>query len=261
MSDTPKQLVFPPVTFGISQAFTPAFDSGWCAFPGHYLIYAFTGAFQLEVGQVRWLLPPQRAAWIAAHVSLRLTAERPGTTTSVLFTESALPRPPFDCRVFAISTLAREMLSYAVRWGPDRDPHDAAANTFFGALATVCTELAGHPDLFWLPRAHSPELRQALDYALAHLSDKPSFAEVANAVHVSERTLARRFMAETGMSWSQFIHRARMLRAMELLAAHDITVIEVVDAVGFASVSAFHHAFRAFTNETPTAYRKRLQPT
>ncbi len=34
---------------------------------------------------------------------------------------------------------------------------------------------------------------------------------------------------------------------MEFLAAPDITVIEAVDAVGFLSVSACTHAFRAFT--------------
>ncbi len=261
MSHEAKQQIFPPYTFGVNQAFDAAFNSGWLTFPGHYLIYASTGAFQLEVDQVRWFLPPQRAAWVAAHVPFQVSAERPGTTSSVLFAESAIPAPPFACRVFAVSTLARELLSYAVRWGADRDEHDPTADTFFHALAIVCSELAGDPDLFWLPCARSPELRQALDYTLAHLSDKPSFAEVARAVHLSERTMARRFSTETGMIWSQFAHRARMLRAMELLAAPDISVIEVVDAVGFLSVSAFHHAFRAFTGETPSSYRKRVYPT
>jgi AraC-like DNA-binding protein len=153
------------------------------------------------------------------------------------------------------------MLSYAARWGPERDDEDDAAATFFHALATVCSELAASPDAFWLPCAQSPELNQALAYTLAHLSDTPTFAAVAKAVHVSERTLARRFLTETGMTWSQFTHRARMIRAMELLAAPEATVIEVIDAVGFASVSAFHHAFRAFTGETPSRYRKRLLPS
>ena len=87
-----------------------------------------------------------------------------------------------------------------------------------------------------------------------------TIAEVAKAVHISERTLARRCSTETGMIWSQFVHRARMLRAMELLAAPDMSVLEIVDAVGFLSVSAFHHAFRAFTGETPSSYRKRSLP-
>jgi AraC-like DNA-binding protein len=255
-----KEQALPSFTFGINQVFDAAFNSGWLTFSGHYLIYAFTGAFQLEVDRVRWLLPPQRAAWVAAHVPFQLSAERPGTTNSVLFAEYSIPQPAFDCRVFAVSTLAREMLSYAVRWGADRDDQDPTADTFFRALATVCSELAADPDHYWLPCAQSPELRQAIDYTMAHLSDKPTFAEVARAAHVSERTLARRFIAEIGMIWSQFAHRARMLRAMELLAAPDISVIEVVDAVGFLSVSAFTHAFRAFTGETPSGYRKRLYP-
>jgi len=261
MPDKAKEQVVPHFTFGINQVFGAAFNSGWLTFPGHYLIYASTGAFQLEVDRIRWFLPPQRAAWVAAHVPFQLSAERPGTTSSVLFAEGAILRPVFDCRVFAVSTLAREMLSYAVRWGSDRDEQDTTADTFFRALATVCSELAAYPDLFWLPCAQSAELRRALDHTLAHLSDKPSFAEVARAAHVSERTLARRFVTETGMIWSQFAHRARMLRAMELLAAPDTTVIEVVDAVGFLSVSAFNHAFRAFTGETPSSYRKRAHPT
>jgi AraC-like DNA-binding protein len=253
--------IIPHFTFGINRVFDTAFDSGWQMFPGHYLLYASTGAFRLQVDGLRWLLPPQRAAWVAAGVPLRLSAERPGTTSSVLFAQSAVPWPAFASRVFAVSTLAREMLSYAMRWGPERDEQDPKADAFFDALATVCIELAAYPDAFWLPRGRSVELNQALDYTLAHLIDKPTFAEVASAVHVSERTLARRFVAEAGMTWSQFIHRARMIRAMELLAGPDTSILQVVDAVGFSSVSAFNHAFRAFAGETPSSYRKRLHPS
>jgi AraC-like DNA-binding protein len=260
MAREAKEIIIPPCTFGINRVFGEAFDSGWQAFPGHYLLYASTGAFRLEVGNLRWLLPPQRAAWVAANIPLRLSAAGPGTTSSVLFAKGSIPRPEFSCRVFSVSTLAREMLLYAVRWGPERVDPDPTADAFFRALATVCAELAAEPDEFWLPCAQSTELTRALDYTLAHLIDKPTFAEVAGAVNVSERTLARRFTEETGMTWSEFARRARMIRAMELLAEPDTKVIEVVDAVGFSSVSAFNHAFRAFTGETPSSYRKRLRP-
>lgn len=253
-----------PITFGINQIFDQAFDSGWVQFPGHYLLYASTGAFHLEVGNVRWLLPPQRAAWVAAGTPLRLTGAGPGTTSSVLFGDHTIPRPAFVCRVFAVSALAREMLLYAMRWGADREPTlDSAANQtadyFFQSLASVCTELTAQPDEFWLPQAQSIELQAALDYTLAHLGDPLTIIDVAHTVNVSERTLARRFAAETSMTWSQYLRRARLLRAMELLAAADPQIIDIAYAVGFTSVSAFNHAFRDFTGETPSGYRKRFR--
>lgn len=250
----------PHLTFGINQRFDETFDSGRVTFPGHYLLYASSGTFRLEIDNLRWLLPPQRAAWVVAHTPLRLYANGPGTTSSVLFAEADIPRPAFTSRVFAVSTLAREMLIYATRWGPDRQDTDEQATSFFLSLATVCTELAAHPDEFWLPRAQSAELDQAIGYTLTHLAANPPFAEVAKAANVSERTLARRFNEETSMTWNQFRQRARMIRAMELLAKPDIKVIEIVYAVGYASVSAFNHAFRKFTGETPTAYRRRHDP-
>jgi AraC-like DNA-binding protein len=260
MTESIKDFVYPAFTFGIDRTFGAAFDSGWQAFPGHYLLYAATGVFRLEVGRAQWLLPPQRAAWVAAGVPLRLSAAGPGTTSSVLFGIDTIPQPAFTCRVFGVSSLAREMLLYAARWGHEREHSDPHAETFFRALAVVCAELAATPDEYWLPRARSAELGYALDYTLEHLADQPTFAQVAEAVHLSARTLARRFGEETGMTWSQFAHRARMLRAMELLANPAAKIVAVADAVGFSSISAFNRAFRVFTGETPTAYRRRLQP-
>ena len=57
-----------------------------------------------------------------------------------------------------------------------------------------------------------------------------------------------------------FLLRARMIGAMELLAAGDLTVTETVFASGFDSVSAFSQAFRRFTGESPSVYRRRFVP-
>ena len=232
-----------------------ALEPAWRTFPHHYLLYAADGAFHLAQGEAEWLLPPQRAAWIAADLPIQISSAAPVTCASVLFAPAALPAFPFTCRVFAVSPLAREMIGYAMRWGADRDPADAAAGSFFAALATVCLELAGAPDQFWLPRASSAELGRALAWMRAHLAERISLADAAASAGVSERTLARRLSAETGMSWRQVLHRARMIAAMELLAAADSQVIEVAYGVGYESVSAFTTAFRQFAGETPSAYR------
>lgn len=252
-----------PMTFAINQAFARDFDSGWVQFPGHYLLYASAGAFHLEVGNRRWLLPPQRAAWVAAHTPIHLVADGPGTTSSVLFTEALIPRPAFPCRVFAVSTLAREMLLYAMQWGRERDPDpqlatNQRADDFFRSLAGVCTELAAAPDEFWLPQAQTAELAAAFAFTLAHLANSVTVTQVARAANVSERTLARRFAEEAGMSWQQYLRRARLISAMERLADGDRKIIDIAYGVGFTSLSAFNHAFRSFTGETPSSYRKRF---
>ncbi|KPV51254.1 AraC family transcriptional regulator, partial [Kouleothrix aurantiaca] len=83
-------------------------------------------------------------------------------------------------------------------------------------------------------------------------------ADVAQVAGVSERTLARRFADEAGMPWREFLLRARMIRAMELLASSAQALAEVAYSTGFESVSAFSTAFRRFSGETPASYRRRV---
>src|SRR5262245_11357222 len=182
----------PAAAFGFYQEFE-SLAGDWGSFPRHYLLYASSGVFHLEVAQAQWLLPPQRAAWIAADVPIRVSIRAPVTCCSVLYARDSIAPPVSECRVFALSPLAREMIRYAMRWGPDRDAEDAAADRFFLALAAVCNELAATPDRTWLPRPRSDELKRAVDYTLARLDEPLGFGEVAGVALVSERTLARRF--------------------------------------------------------------------
>jgi AraC-like DNA-binding protein len=259
MSDT--NISQPPAAmYAVHQAFE-RIDSGWRTFPQHYLLYASSGTFRLEVERTQWLLPPQRAAWIAADLPIRVQATAPVTCASVLFAPAMLPEFDYTCRVFTVSPLAREMVRHAMRWGPQRPPDSGTAQTFFLALAAVCCELAQQPDRSWLPRAQSAELARATAYALDHMADDLSLAAIAEVAVVSERTLARRFADEMQMTWRQFLRRARMIRALELLARPEVKVLDVVYATGFESASAFSATFRSFTGETPAAYRQRIQST
>jgi AraC-like DNA-binding protein len=248
----------PNFTFGIYQDLAP-FDRGWQTFPGHYLLYASSGAFNLEAEDRQWLLPPHRAAWVAADVPIRLQSKVPVTSSSILFAKDLIPAPSFNCRVFAVSPLAREMILYAVRWGIDRDPSNPEADQFFTATANVCTQLAMHPDQFWLPNASSDELTTAINFIHDHIDTDLTTEKVAHAANISPRTLARRFDNEIHMTPRQFIRRARMLQAMQLLAENNIPIIQVAYSVGFNSVSAFTTTFRKFTDETPSQYQKRFQ--
>ena len=244
--------------WAFNRQFPAPFDAGEKSFSHHYLLYASSGAFHLELAGRHWLLPPHRAALIQSGVQIRIWTQAPVTSASVLFTPSPAMPLDFACRVFYLSELARSMVAYCMRWDKEQAVASLGAQRMFAALADVCLELSSHADDYWLPRAKSRELERALQFTQKNLGEPLRFAEVAAAAFMSERTLARRFSEEITMNWREYVRRARLISAMEGLTQPSATIAQVAGASGFESLSAFNTAFRLFTGETPSGYRRRI---
>ncbi len=226
----------------------------------HYLLCASAGALRLEArGQV-WLLPPARAALIEAGEPIRVSIPQPVTTASVLFDPSFAPAPPTALSVFDLSPLARALVGECGAWGPGADPLPAYAATLFGALAAVAWRLAERPGPIVVPAGRSPELRRALELTREWLARDVTFEEVAAAVGLAPRSLARRFADEAGLSWRAVLRRMRVLYAIEELARDDRPVTAIAFDSGYTSLSAFNAAFRELTGRTPTDYRASFRP-
>src|SRR5881394_3316234 len=66
----------------------------------HYLLCASRGALRLEAHGMSWVLPPARAALIAAGEPIQVAIPLPVTTSSVLFDPGFAPEPPAPLTVF-----------------------------------------------------------------------------------------------------------------------------------------------------------------
>jgi AraC-like DNA-binding protein len=226
----------------------------------HYLLCASAGALRLEArGQV-WLLPPARAALIEAGHEILVSIPQPATTASVLFDTAFTPAPPAPLAVFDLSPLARALVGECGAWGEGPDPLPGYAVAMFTALAAVTWRLAERPGPVVVPAGRSPELRRALELTGQWLARDVRFEEVADAVGLAPRSLARRFADEAGMTWRAALRRMRVLSAIEELARGDTPVTTVAFAVGYTSLSAFNAAFRELTGRTPTEYRASFRP-
>ncbi len=248
--------------FVLTAALQPAYDSGPHRHARHQLLYAEAGALWLEGAGGQWLLPPQRAAWIPATLEHRVRCRRAARLCTA-YLDPSLCLPPelapvaAAILVFSVPPVCREMVLYGARWGPERDPEDPVAGRFFAALAGLCADWARAPLPWRLPVARSAELARAMEFLLRDLAAPLDVAGAARFAGVSTRTLARRFADETGASARQFLHTARMMRAMELLDIAARRVGEIAQEVGFDSQSAFTSAFKAFVGESPGAFRRR----
>ncbi|PRC91999.1 AraC family transcriptional regulator [Solimicrobium silvestre] len=253
------------ISFAFHKVFDQPFDTGVRSFAQPYLLFASVGAFHVDSADRTWLLPPYRAALIQANAPVRIWSTAPAVSSSVLFASDLTPTstlasmPALDCQVFRVSTLLHQMINYATQWDVDKAALDPASQSFFQALAHVVGTASAETENLWFPRARSSDLERAIAFTLETLKEETAFSEVARVAIVSERTLSRRFLDELGMSWIEFVQRARIVRATEGLVMGDASIAELAYTWGFSSASSFAQKFRQLMGETPTQYRQRLR--
>jgi LacI family transcriptional regulator len=99
----------------------------------------------------------------------------------------------------------------------------------------------------------------AVAIAAAYIRDyacKPlGIAEIVSRLHISRRTLEKRFRRAFGRSLHDEIRRQQILRAQQLLTGTDLPIKEIFGKAGFCDRIAFTRAFRASTGKSPSEYR------
>ena len=88
----------------------------------------------------------------------------------------------------------------------------------------------------------------------AALADNPKLAEIAERLHVSERTL-RRQLRQEGTSFHAIHDRLRIERALALLQEPRLSIAAVGAQVGFRDPREFRRAFKRWTGATPSVAR------
>ena len=222
----------------------------------HQIEFALRGVVEVETAAAHYLLPPQQAAWIPAGAEHRTTIRSAVRTISVFFAPELVPAPGERVRILAVPAVLREMMVYSSRWPIARDASDTLADAFFVALGRLVSDSLDDEAPLSLPVSEEPVVAAAMEWTRRHLGTA-TVGDVARAVGVSQRSLRRRFETSVQMTWREYLHQARLLRAMALLAEPGPSVLEVAGVVGFDSLSAFNRAFRKRTGETPSRYRRR----
>ncbi len=94
-----------------------------------------------------------------------------------------------------------------------------------------------------------------LDWITAHLDSPLGVAQLAQHAAMSERTFARRFLAETGTTPHRWVTAQRVAAAAGLLENTDFGLDEIAAQVGLGDAALLRHHFRTVRGTTPSAYR------
>ncbi len=101
----------------------------------------------------------------------------------------------------------------------------------------------------------TPVAAKVHHYIYAHIYEKLSARELADALHLTEPYLCRIFKKETGLTIGTHISRCKIKEAEYLLSTRQYTASEISDLLCFSSQSYFTSVFRRHTGMTPLAYQ------
>jgi AraC family transcriptional regulator len=102
------------------------------------------------------------------------------------------------------------------------------------------------------------QMRRIKDRIAQESCPPPNLSELSGLCGVGPDHLGRLFKRTTGQTLSQHIEQERAARAIALLTSTDLALKEIAFRLGFPGQSGFSIAFRRWTGQRPTDYRRQF---
>ncbi|WP_346779533.1 helix-turn-helix transcriptional regulator [Burkholderia sp. Ac-20345] len=244
----------PPAPLTVRAQFIPArhcfpeHHHGW-----HQVVYAISGALTVIAEGGSYVISPDQAVWLATGARHRVGSLLGAEFRSLWISDDAGPAlPGTSPSVFTVSPLLKALIVEAseIEGQPDEDGYAGRITHL------ILDQLRRAPALpSALPWPRDAALMSLCEALYADPADLRGPEEWGAMFGMSTRTLARRFVAETGMSLRSWRRHMRLFRGIELLAGgHGVT--RVAMELGYGSTSAFVYAFRLEMGSSPQAYMR-----
>ncbi len=218
--------------------------------PTAQLIYAAQGVMVVNTQSGQWVVPPTRGVWIPPGVSHQIRMIGEVKLRTLYFRPELVRDLPDQCHVVSISSLLRELILAAVEIP---SPYEAESREG-RIMRLLLDEVAILPILpLQLPYPVSPDLLTICRRLVERPDDMSTLADWAERLGVHAKTIGRRLLRETGLTFGQWRQQARLITALELLA-NGRKVVDVALSLGYSSPSAFATMFRQQFGVSPSAY-------
>jgi YesN/AraC family two-component response regulator len=104
---------------------------------------------------------------------------------------------------------------------------------------------------------YSIHIRKAMDYIYEHLHEKITVSQLAKNAGLNSTYLSKLFIKETGENISDFITKAKVTTAENMLKFSEFSYLEIALSLGFSSQSYFISTFKKVSGMTPKEYREK----
>lgn len=227
-------------------------------FPEHMhrwnqMVYAISGVLTVAVEGRSFVISPEQAVWLPTGVQHRVGSLLGAEFRSLWIAAGAGKDLPSSPTVIGVMPLLKALIVEATGIEGQGDGDGYAGRVTALILDQLRRALPLPGALPW-PRGGS-SLTMLCEALYADPADPRGPGAWGRELGMSERTLARRFEAELGMSLRSWRRRLRLFKAVELLGS-GLDVTRTAMELGYSSTSAFVYAFRTDTGCSPQAYMR-----
>jgi AraC-like DNA-binding protein len=230
------------------------------------LAYCATGIVRVNAVQhegtddeLTYIVPPSRAVWIAPGALHCIDVLETAEFRTLYMDASVTPAGWDGSRMIVVSPLLRELVNAL-----DAVEDDARGAERERMLMRLVLDEITSADIQALavPLPHAQHgdkrLRALCEAVLRDPAERATLADWAGDVGASERTAARLFRDELGISYQQWRQQAVLAHALPMLARGK-SVSEVASASGYASDSAFSAMFKTAMGKSPSSFQMRAK--
>ncbi len=225
-------------------------STGWHSHPRGQLLYAIEGVMIVRSAEGTWIVPPNRALWLAAGQEHDVKMSGEVKIRTVFIDATTVRHMPEKSCVIEVSPLLRELIVAAV--SVSLDYQDGSRDDRLMRLLADEVRISDVLPLH-LPVPRDDRVKLICEAIAEHPSDTSTAGEWAGRLNVTAKTVHRLFVKETGMTFVQWREQARLLFALRRLATGE-KVIDVAFDCGYASQSAFTAMFRRHFGKPPSEF-------
>ncbi|HEY8608176.1 MAG TPA: helix-turn-helix transcriptional regulator [Noviherbaspirillum sp.] len=217
--------------------------------PWVQLSYAVEGLLQVTTAAGRYAAPPLFAVWIPAGMPHAVRCASNTEIRSLYIASAMLPAQGAACRVLVVTPLLRELVRAFGELPVEYDEGGPEGRL----VAVLLDQLAAAREIgLTLPWPADRRLRKVCVYLHKNPECRKGLYDFSTQLGVSEKTVSRLFLQETGLTFRLWRQRSRLLASLPLLE-QGMRVTDVALSCGYESMSAFTAAFREQMGATPRA--------
>lgn len=131
------------------------------------------------------------------------------------------------------------------------------ADAIYKLYEEMCLDFAKRMQKIRKETVISLHIRKCIDYIYENTATDLSVKALAETMKLNPTYLLRLFRKEVGISLKQFVKKARVDIAENLLLYSDLSYLVISTSLGFSSQSSFIAVFKKITGVTPKVYREK----